>query len=312
MIEVDGLTKDFGHFRALHQLAFSISRDHGITALLGPNGAGKTTAMRLLTGYLEASAGSIRFDGEDVSDPAVRLKTNRRIGYLPESTALYPEMLVSEYLEFMGRVRGLSGPHLDARAREMIDRLELGSHLYSPIAILSKGFRQRIALAGTLIHEPDYVILDEPTSGLDPNQIAHIRSIIRELGQKSLLILSTHILQEVEDICDRVIIISRGRVVADDATETLRSAGSCVVVARGAGVAEMLSGNALVRRVQVGTASEHPQGFESYTCELTEDRPEDLFRFVAQAGLEVREFRPATRALEDIFRELTGEEGAAN
>jgi ABC-2 type transport system ATP-binding protein len=306
MIEVRDLTKNYGDFQAVQNISFSISVDHGITALLGPNGAGKTTTMRLITGYLKPSAGDALVGGLSVSDEKNRVEIKKQIGYLPETTPLYPEMLVSEYLEFMGRARGLDDAALDARARIMIDQLELGSHLYSPIGILSKGFRQRVALAGTLIHDPQYIILDEPTSGLDPNQISHIRSIIRELGKKRTLILSTHILQEVEDICDRVIIVSRGRIAADQSAASLRQAGqTCSLVAKGAGAGERLKDCKVIKSFRVESRSDLPEGYSAFVCDLTENKPEDLFAFAAQQGWQVRELSPAARSLGDVFRELT-------
>ncbi len=313
MIQVEGLCKSYGDFQALQNASFRIEKNQGITALLGPNGAGKTTTMRLMTGFLEPTAGDIRIDGRSVREPRELLEIKRRVGYLPESSPLYPEMLVSEFLEFAGRARGLDGEVLESNAREMIEKLELGSHLYSPIGILSKGFRQRVALAATLIHKPELIILDEPTSGLDPNQIVHIRSLIRELGEGSTLILSTHILQEVEDICDRVIIVNRGRIVADQATSDLRSASRQVrIIARGQDVQRSLSGAAGVTQVRVQSdigahmAGSVPEGYGVFVCELgVDEQPEKLFAHVANQGWEVREFAPMTRSLEEIFAELT-------
>jgi len=227
-------------------------------------------------------------------------------------TCALPILLVSEYLEFMGRVRGLSGNHLEKRARMMVEQLELGSHLFSPIGILSKGFRQRAALAATLIHDPEVIILDEPTSGLDPNQIQHIRSLIREIGKRSTLILSTHILQEVEDICDRVIIVSRGRIAADERTSELRTTrASCRVAARSdaghAAVQKKLGECNLVQSVEERSDAEAglPEGYGVFVCRLSEDSPEKLFAFVAEQGWEVREVAPLTRSLQEIFHELT-------
>ncbi|MEQ9367036.1 MAG: ATP-binding cassette domain-containing protein [Leptospirales bacterium] len=314
MIEVQGLCKNYGDFQALQNASFRIAKNQGITALLGPNGAGKTTTMRLMTGYLEPSAGEILIDGRSVRDARQLLEIKRRVGYLPESSPLYPEMLVSEFLEFTGRVRGLDGADLETNAREMIDKLELGSHLYSPIGILSKGFRQRVALAATLIHKPEVIILDEPTSGLDPNQIVHIRSLIRELGAGSTLILSTHILQEVEDICDRVIIVNRGRIVADQATSALRSAGEVRVIARGADIQRSLASAPGVKQcreisdIAAHMAGSVPDGFGVFLCELgPEDPPEKLFAHVAAQGWDIREFAPMSRSLEEIFAELTAD-----
>ncbi|MCB1307168.1 MAG: ATP-binding cassette domain-containing protein [Leptospiraceae bacterium] len=309
MIQVANLRKDFGDFTAVDGINFSIDRDSGITALLGPNGAGKTTTMRLITGYLEPTDGQIAINNTPITDDASRVEMQRHIGYLPESTPLYPEMLVSEYLAFMGQVRGLATNELSKRAAEMIEALELGSHLYSPLGILSKGFRQRAALAATLIHNPDVIILDEPTSGLDPNQIIHIRSIIKNLGSKATVVLSTHILQEVEDICDRVIIINRGRIVADESAHVLRNIGvnQCRISVRGENVAATLEKLPLVTscRAVKQDMDDQPEGYALYECELTESAPEKLFRELAQLNWEVRELAPATRSLQEVFQEFT-------
>jgi len=305
MIEVKGVSKNFGDFQALHNLNFRIDGQSGLTALLGPNGAGKTTTMRLLTGYLRPTSGEIFLDGLSVRDDNDLVEIKKRIGYLPEHSPLYPEMLVSEFLQFTGRVRGVSGTELETRAEELVELLELESHFYSPIGILSKGFRQRVALAGSLIHNPDVIILDEPTSGLDPNQIQGIRRLIRTLGQTKTVILSTHILQEVEDVCERVIIIHRGSVVANEVTASLRSVHSCSIVARGDGIKETLLSFDGVRSVWSEENTALPEGFVRYVCQLNENKPERLFSLIAAKGWEVREFRPLERSLEEIFRELT-------
>ncbi len=306
MIDLQKVSKFYGDFQAVSEISFQITSERGITALLGPNGAGKTTTLRLITGYLQASAGQITVGGIPVDDEERRVEVKRMIGYLPESTAIYPEMLISEYLDFMGRVRGLDDAALKRGAEEMVEELELSSHLYSPLGILSKGFRQRVALAGALIHSPRYIILDEPTSGLDPNQIAHIRALIKKLGKKSVMILSTHILAEVEDICDHVIIISRGRIVADQPARELRAAhASCMLVARGPELSQKLKECAVVSAVQARPRPDIPQGFEALVCQLNDDRPQELFSFVARQGWEVRELAPLTRSLQEVFSELT-------
>ena len=306
MIEVKSVTKSFSDFSALKNLSFRIENKSGITALLGPNGAGKTTTMRLLTGFLRPTSGDIYMNGLSVRDDRDLVEIKKTVGYLPENSPLYPEMLVSEFLEFMGQVRGMKGNYLEKRALEMIDALELGSHFYSPIGILSKGFRQRVALAGTLIHNPDIIILDEPTSGLDPNQILQIRNLIRELSKEKTLILSTHIMQEVEDICERVIIISRGQVVADENTEALRIAHSCAIVAKGEGIKESLLSFDGVRGVWSEENSlDVPEGFTRYICQMEKDEPEKIFSQLAVKKWEVREFAPLSKSLEDVFRELT-------
>lgn len=312
MITVSNLTKQYGSFKALQNASFSIEKNNGITALLGPNGAGKTTTMRLLTGFLSPTEGNIKIDGLDIGKEEDLLKARRKIGYLPETTPLYNEMLVSEFLAFMGRVHGLDEPTLEKRGKELLDLLELGSHFHTPIGLLSKGFRQRIALAATLIHEPEIIILDEPTSGLDPNQIVHIRNLIRELGKTSTLILSTHILQEVEDICDRVIIIDNGKIVADDSMENLKQTSQKIVydvVAKNQENAiNQLESIDNVNNVQEFQASEFmqiPDGYRSFRCELASKEPENLLNTLIQKNWQIRGFMPINKSLEDIFKELT-------
>ena len=305
MIQFESVTRKFGDFTAVSDLSFEIQRGTGITALLGPNGAGKSTSMRLLTGYLKATRGNIRLNGLSLNNPRNAVEVKKSIGYLPESSPLYPEMLVSEYLAFIGGVRGLKGSDLDRRIQEMTERLELGSHFYTPLGYLSKGFRQRVALAGTLIHDPEIIVLDEPTSGLDPNQISHIRKLIKELGKNRTLLLSTHIMQEVEDLCDRVIVISRGKIVADGSMEELRGAGSIELVVRGEGIEGILSGSPLVTTVErSGKTLEND--FEVFYINPGSSPPEELFRFIAGQGWDVRSFSPGVRSLQDIFQELTG------
>ena len=310
MIEVESLSKSYGDFTALQDASFTIGREHGITALLGPNGAGKTTTLRLLTGYLNPTKGKVRVNGTELS-AATHVSVKKQIGYLPETTPLYGEMLVSEYLQFMAQSRGLEEAQVNKQCREMVDKLELKSHLYTPLALLSKGFRQRVALAATLVHEPQYIILDEPTSGLDPNQIQQIRELIRSLGKKQTLLLSTHILQEVEDICDRVIILSRGKVVADESTSILRSVQACRLVLKGRDIQKTLSSMEIVKECRLAAAqgdaalANLPEGYEIYVCELKEDSPEKLFAQIASQGWEVRELAPLSRSLQDVFHELT-------
>ncbi len=306
MIEVQNLSKSYGGFQALQNASFTLNKKYGVTALLGPNGAGKTTTLRLIAGYLQPSSGTVRINNLDLGqDNHVAIKS--QIGYLPENTPLYPEMLVSEYLTFMGQMRGLGGQTLEDRAKKMVEMLELDSHFYTPIGLLSKGFKQRVALAATLIHKPDYIILDEPTSGLDPNQIQHIRQLIKSLGKDQTLLLSTHILQEVEDICDRVIILSRGRVVADESTAVLRQVQSCRIVVKGKDVEKSLSSLDIVASCKKDSAQELPQDYEAYICELKENCPEKVFAYIAGAGLDwqVRELAPLSRSLQQVFQDIT-------
>jgi ABC-2 type transport system ATP-binding protein len=219
MISVSGLKKNFGDYEAVKQISFSISKGE-VVALLGPNGAGKTTTMRMLTGYYAPTAGSANVGGHDV-------QTNRKavqslIGYLPESASSYPDMLVHEFLHFIAQSRSLTAEQTATGIEKAIKVTDLGKYYNSPIMHLSKGYKQRVGLAAALLHDPQVLILDEPTSGLDPNQINEIRHLIRELSKEKTIILSTHILKEVEDTCQRAIIISDGRIVLDEKLEKIQ------------------------------------------------------------------------------------------
>ena len=323
MIKTRNLSKQYGEYPALNSISFEIIREHGITALLGPNGAGKTTCMRLLTGYLSPSGGSIEIDGQTMSDQT-RNEIAAKVGYLPETTPLYPEMLVCEYLRFIGLAHGVAADKIQHHMDDMIETMQLSSHLNAPIGALSKGFRQRVGLAGTLIHRPKYIILDEPTSGLDPNQIAGIRALIKTLGKKYTLILSTHILQEVEELCDRAIIIHRGSVVADQKLSSLQKGKTTRLVASGTDLQQQIEaipgvsdchllgyegkltasqgGSKTLKRLKTAGA------FAVYSIGYKAE-PEQLFAELAKRSLkndwQIRSFRELTRSLEDIFMELT-------
>ena len=212
MIEAIGLSKFYRDFAAIRDVSFSIPAGQ-VVAFLGPNGAGKSTTMKILTGYLAPTAGSARIAGLDVV--AHRIAAAERLGYLPENGPLYPEMTPLALLRFFGRARGLEGERLRKRIDEVVARCALDSVIEKSIRKLSKGYRQRVGMAQVLLHEPDVLIMDEPTSGLDPNQIREVRRTIREMAANRTILLSTHILQEVEAVADRVILIARGRVVFD-------------------------------------------------------------------------------------------------
>ena len=212
MIEASGLSKYFGDFAAIRDVSFSVPRGQ-VAAFLGPNGAGKSTTMRLLTGYLAPSAGRARIAGFDIATH--RRDSAARLGYLPENGPLYPDMTPLGLLRFFGETRGLSGARLRERIEAVTEQCALGEVLEKSISKLSKGYRQRAGMAQVLLHEPDVLIMDEPTSGLDPNQIHEVRKLIRDLGRTKTVLLSTHILQEVEAVADRVILISEGRIVFD-------------------------------------------------------------------------------------------------
>jgi len=212
MIEAVGLAKFYGDFAAIRDVSFSVPQGQ-VAAFLGPNGAGKSTTMKILTGYLAPSTGAARIAGLDIRTD--RIAAAERLGYLPENGPLYPEMTPLGLLKFFGRARGLSGAHLQQRTDAVIARCALEAVIEKPIHKLSKGYRQRVGMAQVLLHEPDVLIMDEPTGGLDPNQIREARQTIRELGRSKTILLSTHILQEVEAMADRVIFINRGRIVFD-------------------------------------------------------------------------------------------------
>lgn len=220
MIEAERLSKYYGNFAATQDVSFAIHRGE-VAAFLGPNGAGKSTTMKLLTGYLAPSTGKARIAGYDTQTD--RLEASKVLGYLPENGPLYPDMTPRGLLKFFGEARGMSASAINSRLHEVIELCNLGEVLGKPIGKLSKGYRQRVGMAQVLLHEPDVLILDEPTAGLDPNQIREVRKLIRKLGETKTILLSTHILQEVEAMCNRVVFINEGRVVFDGKPQELGS-----------------------------------------------------------------------------------------
>jgi ABC-2 type transport system ATP-binding protein len=305
MIRVDGVSKSFGEVVAVDGISFII-RDGEITGLLGPNGAGKTTTLRMITCYLRPDSGSITVGDHRVDENP--LEVRKTIGYLPELAPIYGDMLVFDYLIFTAEIRGVQD---DKRFREIAGLCGINDVMHKKIGELSKGYKQRVGLAYAMIHDPDILILDEPTSGLDPNQIIEIRNLIREIGKKKTVILSTHILSEVEATCDRVIIIHRGRIVADDRTENLKAASAAersLYVSVGgtdfpglSGALGAITGVASVERIEGG------EPLVSARIGITGDgdpRPE-VFGAVARNGWVLYEMSQKTRSLESVFRELT-------
>jgi ABC-2 type transport system ATP-binding protein len=308
-IAIDKLSKNYGRIQALSEVSFTIQPGE-VIGLLGPNGAGKTTLMKILTGYLEPDDGDARVHGIDVvADP---LTAQRRIGYLPESAPLYGEMLVQEYLEMMAAMRGVPVERRRERMREAIRATGLSDRVVQPIATLSKGFRQRVGIAQAIIHEPDVLILDEPTTGLDPGQIAEIRDLIVGLAKKSTVLLSTHILSEVEATCERVLVIMAGRLRADAKLADLRSANAAVVAIETAasGVAELL------RKIP-GVSAVEPAGVagELTRWRVTSTGADELcpamFEALRGTRWKVGELRPEPKTLERVFRDLATREEAA-
>ena len=312
MIEVQSLTKRYPTRLAVDDVTFSV-REGEIVGFLGPNGAGKTTTMRVLTGFLPPTSGSARVAGHDVVREANAARAS--LGYLPESAAVYPELRVREYLTFRARLEGVSGAQVRARVSEAVERCLLTEVADRKIDNLSKGFRQRTALAGALVHQPPVLILDEPTIGLDPVQIIKVRETIRQMGRDRAVLLSTHILPEVEAVCDRVLIIDRGRIVAEGTPSDLRAklAGAPVVhvAVRGAvSIREDLAGVAGVASVDLEEAPDETRA--RVLCLQGADPREDIFRLAVQRGWTLRELARASLTLEDVFVRLTRHDEAAS
>jgi len=312
MIKVEGLTKRYARTVAVNDISFDVDKGQ-IVGFLGPNGAGKTTTMRILTGFLPATAGKANVAGFDVQESPMEVK--RRIGYLPETPPLYPEMEVAEYLEFAGQLKGISKSDIKRRADDAIGRCSLGDVRDKLIGKLSKGYRQRVGIAQAIIHNPDVLILDEPTSGLDPKQIIEIRELLRALAGEHTIILSTHILSEVEHSCERVIIISQGRLVAQDSvsnlTNRLRGSEAVSVEVEPAGgspgageVQQRLEQVSGVSRVMMKDSRDGRLVFEVESLQGRHIRA-DLARSVVNAGWNLNELRPVGLSLEDIFLQLT-------
>ena len=302
MIKVSGLTKDYGARRAIHNLNFDAQQGE-IVGFLGPNGAGKTTTLRILTGYMPPSDREAIVAGYDVVEES--LEVRKRVGYLPETVPLYTDMVVFDYLKFMGDLRKI--PNVDARVDEVLDMVGLSDRSNGYIGNLSKGMRQRVGLAQALMHRPEVLILDEPTIGLDPGQVVEVRALIREIGKDRTVLLSTHLLNEAQNICDRVLIINKGKIVAEDTTENLqaRLIGAERVVLRVRGEADDLEKTIKkVKGVQgVETKSDGTVEFEFASGK--DVRPE-VAKQVINAGYELLELRPLGMSLEEIFLELTG------
>ncbi|HLB63301.1 MAG TPA: ABC transporter ATP-binding protein [Anaerolineales bacterium] len=308
MIQVEGLTKYYGRNLAIQGLTFDAEAGE-ILGFLGPNGAGKTTTMRILAGYMPPSSGSARVAGFDVVDQS--LEVRRRVGYLPETVPLYPEMSVSEYLTFMGSLRRV--PNLDDRVEQVIEDVRLEERSESFIGNLSKGLRQRVGVAQALLHKPEVLILDEPTIGLDPAQIIEVRKLIQELGKERTVLLSTHILSEAQQVCDRVLIINRGQIVAEDTPANLQAqlaGGERLRVQAAMETRELID---LLRKVPGVTRAEATgvEGVVELASAPGHDIRPHVARRVVEGGFDLLEIRPVGISLEEIFLELTREEASA-
>lgn len=306
MIEVEGLTRKYGDLVAVDDVSFSIGKGE-VVGLLGHNGAGKTTIMRMLTGYIEPTEGSVVIDGMPLSD--ARLSIQRKLGYLSENAPLYPDMSVVRYLEYVADLRGVPRAGRPAVLRRALERTWLLDRALDPVGTLSKGYKQRLGVAQAIVHEPEILILDEPTNGLDPTQIFQMRSLVRGLSENATIIVSTHILQEVEAVCERVIIMVQGRIAVDARMSELQQSHRLVV---GLGnpsddAPERLRGIPGVAEV---LPAEGPRG-ESYGLEL--DAPMDevapsVAREAVERGWDLYRMSEQARTLESVFREV-GEGG---
>jgi len=309
MIEVEGLTKYYGPVPAIMDVSFSI-KEGEIVAFLGPNGAGKTTTMRVMTGYMPATMGTAKIAGLDVYDQSIAAR--RHIGYMPETTSLYPEMRVYQYLQFCGKLHGMKKDKLSERLDEVTETCGLQERRNSIIGTLSLGYRQRVGLAQALIHDPDVLILDEPTVGLDPNQIIEVRKVIRGLAGKHTVMLSTHILPEAQMTCERVIIINQGRVVAEDTPENLtaqiREAETILVRVKNQdpSIARLLGDIPQVTAVRA--QADAGAGAFLIDTELGSDIRAEVAEYVVGKGWGLLELRPMEMTLEEVFRQLTTEE----
>ena len=319
MIEVERVSRSFGSFTAVDDVSFSIRKGE-IVGLLGPNGAGKTTTMRMITGFLDPSAGTVTIDGMDITGDSREIK--KKIGYMPESAPLYSDMIVEDYLEYVAGMQGIvDGLKIPAIA----GLCGLDDVMHKNIGDLSRGYRQRVGLAHALLHDPEILVLDEPTAGLDPNQIIEVRNLIKEIGRTRTVIISTHILSEVEMLCDRVIIISRGKIVADSPTGELRQRYGHRAILRvqlsGCTAEELRKAVASIPGVAAFTAEEgdeiaHVDGPRStltagvLSIEGERDVRPDVFSLVRDRGWILYEMSIRSNSLEDVFRSLTtgGEE----
>jgi len=311
MIRVEGITKRYDRNVAVDNISFEVQKGE-IVGFLGPNGAGKTTTMRMLTCFMPPTAGRAEVAGFDVLKQPQEVK--KRIGYLPETPPLYPEMEVEEYLHFVGRLKGIPKAELTSRVRQVSERVAVADVAKKLISKLSKGYRQRVGLAQAILHNPDVLVLDEPTAGLDPKQIHETRDLIRGLAGDHTIILSTHILSEVEQTCDHVIIITKGRLVATDTVQNLtrRLRGSEAIAVEieasdpGA-VHRRLEQVAGVSRVVHARTSDGRHAFEVESLQGRNVRG-DLARAVVEAGWNLQEMRPVALSLEEVFLELTASE----
>lgn len=299
-IQIQNLTKIYGDQKAVDQISFEVNKGE-IVGFLGPNGAGKSTTMKVITCFLPPNEGTVLVNGHDVVKDEAAVK--KIIGYLPEHNPLYTDLYVREYLRFVGKLYGLNGTHLNERIDKIVALTNLTREQNKRIGELSKGFRQRVGLAQALIHDPEVLVLDEPTTGLDPNQIAEVRKLIKDISATKTVILSTHIMQEVKAICDRVIIIHEGKIVADSTVENLQKGLASNIKTRVQFTTEvdvtLFSGIDGVKDVE-------SLADNTYVISSTKDIRPDIAKIIATAELDLLELTRLEDSLEDVFMNLTG------
>ncbi len=313
-IKVENLCKNYGRHKAVDGISFSINEGE-VVGLLGPNGAGKSTTMKILTGFISPSEGGAWINGKNVLEDPIGAQND--IGYLPENAPIYPEMRVKEYLSYIAKIRNLGRNEREHSIKRVAGQCGISARLNQPIGQLSKGYRQRVGLAQALLHESKILILDEPTTGLDPNQIVEIRNLIREIGKKKTVILSTHILPEVQATCDRVIIIHEGNLVADGPVDEVitRSQGgtSFSIILQDFKVTMPSSEIVLklhkIEGVEHVSTTPSPDGEHHFTLLTRKDIRAKIFEFAVKEGLALLELSPAQSDLEDVFRKLTISKG---
>jgi ABC-2 type transport system ATP-binding protein len=317
VIEVEGLTKDYGSVIAVRDVSFSVGRGE-VVGFLGPNGAGKSTTLRILAGFLGATLGKVTVNGHDIAEDSLLARAS--LGYMPEAAPLYPELRVREYLEFRARLKRVPRGKQKASIERALERASLKDVADTTVGHLSKGYRQRVGLADALVSDPPLLILDEPTAGLDPNQVREVRALIKELASDHTVLLSTHILSEVEATCQRALVIDRGRLVAQGSLEELsrgrRSTTLLVVVRDGDGRAAGILGEQTgVARVEPVDSVALDDGYSRLRATLADGETplgagERLLRVLVTAGVDVASLAPEKASLEQVFAELTGDDTA--
>lgn len=309
LLTLEKVSKEFSGLRAVDDVSFTVDRGE-VVGFLGPNGAGKSTTMRMITQYLEPDAGEIRLDGVPLAEASLEAK--RRIGFLPENNPLYTDMLVADYLAFIARLRGMAGVEAARRLDDAVASTGVEEVFYRPVGELSKGFRQRVGLAQAILDRPDLLVLDEPTEGLDPSQRVEIRKLIAELGRERTVILSTHVLPEVQQTCSRLLIIDRGKIVADGPVHQLVAQASgavrIAVEAQGEGITEALRSLDGVQEVAGHAVAADGRVAVTLTAQAQRDVRPAIFDMAKDRDWTLYELHQETRSLEDLFLELTSSE----